>query len=212
MEVVVEKSDGLHVPGRRSAASEAPESVWAEARASLAELLSGLTWPDMVEREARIQSAPMFHARAFGALAFSHRAVSGAGRGRRTAHGAGAPKDGGPGPPAGTDRARGASGRFATRSGGVLLGPPKKPPAPSGSAPDTSRPLALTESPQIASRGATQIEAPDQRPGQRPVPSRPAGDGLAAPLPLGMAGLPGAWRGTKTTPEGRPSARSGGLP
>jgi Rrf2 family transcriptional regulator, cysteine metabolism repressor len=35
--------------------------VWTEARATLAELLEGLTIADMVEREARAQDAPMFH-------------------------------------------------------------------------------------------------------------------------------------------------------
>jgi Rrf2 family protein len=58
---VVETVDGrLTSPGGRRS-SEGAESVWAEARASLAELLSGLTVADMVDREARIQSAPMFH-------------------------------------------------------------------------------------------------------------------------------------------------------
>jgi len=58
---VVETVDGrLTSPGGQRA-SEGAESVWAEARASLAELLSGLTVADMVEREARFQSAPMFH-------------------------------------------------------------------------------------------------------------------------------------------------------
>jgi Rrf2 family transcriptional regulator, cysteine metabolism repressor len=58
---VVETVDGrLTSPGVQ-AASEGAESVWAEARAGLAELLSGLTVADMVEREARFQSAPMFH-------------------------------------------------------------------------------------------------------------------------------------------------------
>ena len=58
---VVETVDGrLTSPGGQ-AASEGAESVWAEARVGLAELLSGLTVADMVEREARFQSAPMFH-------------------------------------------------------------------------------------------------------------------------------------------------------
>jgi Rrf2 family transcriptional regulator, cysteine metabolism repressor len=58
---VVETVDGrLTAPGGAGAA-EGAESVWAEARAGLAELLSALTVADMVEREARIQSAPMFH-------------------------------------------------------------------------------------------------------------------------------------------------------
>jgi Rrf2 family transcriptional regulator, cysteine metabolism repressor len=59
---VVETVDGrLATPAGGQRSSGGAESVWAEARASLAELLSGLTVADMVEREARIQSAPMFH-------------------------------------------------------------------------------------------------------------------------------------------------------
>ena len=58
---VVETVDGrLTSPGGQSV-PEGAESVWAEARAGLAELLSSLTVADMVEREARFQSAPMFH-------------------------------------------------------------------------------------------------------------------------------------------------------
>jgi Rrf2 family cysteine metabolism transcriptional repressor len=58
---VVETVDGrLTSPGAPGAA-EGTESVWAEVRASLAEHLSALTVAEMVEREARIQSAPMFH-------------------------------------------------------------------------------------------------------------------------------------------------------
>jgi DNA-binding IscR family transcriptional regulator len=58
---VVETVDGRLAPPRGQGAAEGAESVWAEARASLGELLSGLTIADMVEREARLQSAPMFH-------------------------------------------------------------------------------------------------------------------------------------------------------
>jgi len=59
---VVETVDGriASSPGGGGSA-EGTESVWAEARATLAGLLSGLTIAEMVEREARIQSAPMFH-------------------------------------------------------------------------------------------------------------------------------------------------------
>jgi len=61
---VVETVDGrLSSPGPGGGPVEAMDSgsVWAEARATLAELLSSLTIADMVEREARIQAAPMFH-------------------------------------------------------------------------------------------------------------------------------------------------------
>jgi Rrf2 family transcriptional regulator, cysteine metabolism repressor len=58
---VVETVDGRLTPPGGQGASEGAESVWAEARANLRELLSGLTVADMVEREARLQSAPMFH-------------------------------------------------------------------------------------------------------------------------------------------------------
>jgi Rrf2 family protein len=59
---VVETVDGRIASGAPpDGPVEGTDSVWAEARASLAELLSGLTIADMVEREARIQSAPMFH-------------------------------------------------------------------------------------------------------------------------------------------------------
>jgi DNA-binding IscR family transcriptional regulator len=58
---VVETVDGRLAPPGGAAAGEGTESVWSEARAGLAELLSGLTIADMVEREARIQGAPMFH-------------------------------------------------------------------------------------------------------------------------------------------------------
>jgi Rrf2 family transcriptional regulator, cysteine metabolism repressor len=58
---VVETVDGRLAPGGGANAVEGIESVWSEARAGLAELLSGITIADMVEREARIQGAPMFH-------------------------------------------------------------------------------------------------------------------------------------------------------
>ena len=58
---VVETVDGRITPPGGQGAPEGAESVWAEARAGLGELLSGLTVADMVEREARLQSAPMFH-------------------------------------------------------------------------------------------------------------------------------------------------------
>lgn len=58
---VVETVDGRLTPPGGPGAGEGADSVWGEARAGLADLLSGLTIADMVEREARIQSAPMFH-------------------------------------------------------------------------------------------------------------------------------------------------------
>jgi Rrf2 family transcriptional regulator, cysteine metabolism repressor len=58
---VVETVDGRLTPPAGRDAAEGAESVWAEARANLRELLAGLTVADMVEREARLQSAPMFH-------------------------------------------------------------------------------------------------------------------------------------------------------
>lgn len=59
---VVETVDGrLGTPAGAGGTVEGTESVWAEARATLAELLGALTIADMVEREARLQSAPMFH-------------------------------------------------------------------------------------------------------------------------------------------------------
>jgi Rrf2 family protein len=58
---VVETVDGRLAPPGGAAAGEGAESVWAEARAGLAELLSSLTIADMMEREARLQAAPMFH-------------------------------------------------------------------------------------------------------------------------------------------------------
>jgi Rrf2 family transcriptional regulator, cysteine metabolism repressor len=59
---VVETVDGrITPPGGTDGAIRGTEFVWVEARAALAELLEGLTVADMVEREARLQDAPMFH-------------------------------------------------------------------------------------------------------------------------------------------------------
>jgi len=59
---VVETVDGrITPPGGTGEAARGTEFVWAEARTVLAELLEGLTIADMVEREARLQDAPMFH-------------------------------------------------------------------------------------------------------------------------------------------------------
>jgi Rrf2 family transcriptional regulator, cysteine metabolism repressor len=57
---VVETVDGRLGPEGDGAGADR-DSIWAEARAGLAELLSSLTIADMVDREARLQSAPMFH-------------------------------------------------------------------------------------------------------------------------------------------------------
>ena len=59
---VVETVDGRITPPRGSGeAARGTEFVWSESRAVLAELLESLTIADMVEREARLQDAPMFH-------------------------------------------------------------------------------------------------------------------------------------------------------
>lgn len=59
---VVETVDGrITPPGGAGEAARGTEFVWAEARSVLADLLEGLTIADMVEREARLQDAPMFH-------------------------------------------------------------------------------------------------------------------------------------------------------
>lgn len=59
---VVETVDGRITPPRGADESaRGTEFVWAEARAALADLLDGLTIADMVEREARLQDAPMFY-------------------------------------------------------------------------------------------------------------------------------------------------------
>jgi Rrf2 family cysteine metabolism transcriptional repressor len=59
---VVETVDGRLAAGAPVDPSRAgAESVWNEARARLADLLGGLTVADVVEREARLQGAPMFH-------------------------------------------------------------------------------------------------------------------------------------------------------
>ncbi|MBJ7457188.1 MAG: Rrf2 family transcriptional regulator [Thermoleophilia bacterium] len=59
---VVEAVDGrISPPGGPHAEAHGSETVWTEARATLSELLAGLTIADMQEREARFESAPMFH-------------------------------------------------------------------------------------------------------------------------------------------------------
>jgi Rrf2 family transcriptional regulator, cysteine metabolism repressor len=59
---VVEAVDGrISPPGGQHADALGSETVWTEARATLSELLAGLTIADMKEREARFESAPMFH-------------------------------------------------------------------------------------------------------------------------------------------------------
>lgn len=59
---VVEAVDGRISPsGGPHAEVPGAETVWAEARATLSELLASLTIADMQEREARFESAPMFH-------------------------------------------------------------------------------------------------------------------------------------------------------
>jgi len=60
---VVETVDGPLMPpeplDRRPNA--AGEAIWTEARERLADLLRGVTVADMVDREARLENAPMFH-------------------------------------------------------------------------------------------------------------------------------------------------------
>ena len=59
---VVEAVDGRISPqGGSNSDGPGTETVWTEARATLSELLAGLTIADMQEREARYVSAPMFH-------------------------------------------------------------------------------------------------------------------------------------------------------
>ncbi|MGD9694733.1 MAG: Rrf2 family transcriptional regulator [Thermoleophilia bacterium] len=58
---VVETVDGRLAPPGAPVPPQGTESVWTEARTTLSELLNGLTIADMVEREARARSAPMFH-------------------------------------------------------------------------------------------------------------------------------------------------------
>lgn len=58
---VVEIVDGRLADDPGAPAAGGAASVWDEARARLAELLGGLSIADMVEREARLQGAPMFH-------------------------------------------------------------------------------------------------------------------------------------------------------
>ena len=87
---VVETVDGrITPPGGADGAARGPESVWTEARATLAELLAGLTIADMQEREARLQSAPMFH---IYASVPSRAPCSGSGSGRRVVSRATAPR------------------------------------------------------------------------------------------------------------------------
>ncbi len=59
---IVETVDGRLAGGPPvDPARAGAESVWSEARTRLAELLGGLSVADVVEREARLQGAPMFH-------------------------------------------------------------------------------------------------------------------------------------------------------
>ena len=59
---VVETVDGrLAVAAPVDPSRAGAESVWIETRARLADLLGGLTVADVVERETRLQGAPMFH-------------------------------------------------------------------------------------------------------------------------------------------------------
>jgi Rrf2 family protein len=59
---VVEIVDGRLSSGDAVVAERAGcESVWTEARARLVDLLGGLRISDVVERETRLQGAPMFH-------------------------------------------------------------------------------------------------------------------------------------------------------
>lgn len=58
---VVETVDGRLAPPGGDEAPDALDGIWAEARAVLADLLGGVTIADVVEREARLRSAPMFH-------------------------------------------------------------------------------------------------------------------------------------------------------
>jgi Rrf2 family transcriptional regulator, cysteine metabolism repressor len=57
---VVETVDG-RLADSADGAPGGSESVWADARTALAEVLGGVTIADLVEREARLQGAPMFH-------------------------------------------------------------------------------------------------------------------------------------------------------
>lgn len=63
---VVETVDGrlTEAPaedGQARPVAGAADDVWAEAREALCGVLAGVTIADIVEREARLQSAPMFH-------------------------------------------------------------------------------------------------------------------------------------------------------
>jgi Rrf2 family transcriptional regulator, cysteine metabolism repressor len=57
---VVETVDG-RLADPADGAPGGSESVWADARTALAGVLGGVTIADLVEREARLQGAPMFH-------------------------------------------------------------------------------------------------------------------------------------------------------
>lgn len=59
---VVETVDGrLGGAAPADAGRAGCDSVWTDARARLADLLGNLTIADVVDREARLQGAPMFH-------------------------------------------------------------------------------------------------------------------------------------------------------
>lgn len=59
---IVEAVDGRIAPAPGAHIdAQGTDTVWTEARATLSELLSGLTVADMLDREARFESAPMFH-------------------------------------------------------------------------------------------------------------------------------------------------------
>lgn len=60
---VVETVDGRlsEGPAPDGTAGGAADEVWGDARQALCAVLAGVTIADIVEREARMQSAPMFH-------------------------------------------------------------------------------------------------------------------------------------------------------
>lgn len=57
---IVEAVDG-HLDQTPPDPSAGADQVWADARIGLAELLRGVTVADLLEREARLRAAPMFH-------------------------------------------------------------------------------------------------------------------------------------------------------
>lgn len=57
---VVETVDG-RLSTEPTGAPDGAEAIWGEARAALATLLGAVTIADVVEREERLQGAPMFH-------------------------------------------------------------------------------------------------------------------------------------------------------